>query len=402
MKIFKKIMNEKGFALILALVTMVAMTVIGISVVMNMTVDMQLSSNEREAKLAFMSAEAGIHEALARLHLPGGDPRYAGEAITTTDPRDTTWNTSFNSTAVNEADLTYNVTVSYLVEGNTEGYCDDNNVNPNNSGNSGVPPASCDQTTPEAVMFGQDFNIDSTVTKVSRGTFPVYAVTSTGISPQNTQRTIIAYMGASGLNTNTDDAINTNGCVENNGGAPVSTICGTTGCSNEDCDGTKAASTDLTTYLGDNLSNIKDQADLNITCTTQSECNDMIGATTDPDWGDWTGNTYSVLVYIENSVGAEARLSGNDLGPDNGGRGILIVTGDLKLSGGFQWEGLIYVLGDLELDGGGSGVNITGGIMAQTTTTLNGASLTINYDLATLREVARENSSAAMLVWKRL
>ncbi len=400
LKVTKIKKNEKGFALILALVTMAAMTLIGMSVVMNTTIDMQLSSNERESKLAFLSAEAGVQEALARLHLPTSNARYVGEAPTTVDPRDTSWITSFDSTAVNESGLNYSVTVRYLIESNTEGYCDDNNANPNTSGNSNVPPTTCDQTTPEAVMFGQDFNIDPTVTKVSRGSFPVYEVTSTGTSPQNTQRTIIAYIGASGLNTDSDDAINTNGCISNNGGATVDTICFTTGCANEECDATKAASTDLNTHLGDNLSNIEDQADLKITCTSNPECISLVDDTTDEDWGDWSGDTYSVIVYVDNTV--ELDLTGADLGPDNGGRGILIVEGDLRLSGGFQWEGLIYVLGNLTLDGGGAGVNVTGGIMSNTTTTLNGAALTINYDLATLRAVARENSTAAMLVWKRL
>jgi hypothetical protein len=392
MKVLKIKKDEKGFALILALVTMAAMTLIGMSVVMNMTIDVQLS--------ALLGAEAGVQEALSRLHLPGSSARYVGEAPTTTDPRDTSWTTSFDSTTVNESGLNYSVSIKYLLEDNTEGYCDSNNLAPNDSGNSVLPPFTCDTTSDEVIMFGQDFKIDPTVTKVSQGTFPVYEVTSTGTSPQNTQRTIIAYIGASGLNTDTDDAINTNGCVSNNGGVAVSTICFTTGCANEECDATKAATTDMNTHLGDNLSNIEGQADLKITCSATAECIALIDATTDEDWGDWSGNTYSVIVYVENTV--ELDITGADLGPDNGGRGILIVEGDLRLSGGFQWEGLIYVLGNLTLDGGGAGVNVTGGILANTTTTLNGASLTITYDLPTLRAVARENSTAAMLVWKRL
>jgi hypothetical protein len=359
LKVTKIKKNEKGFALILALVTMAAMTLIGMSVVMNMTIDVQLSSNEREGKLALLGAEAGVQEALSRLHLPGLNARYVGEAPTTVDPRDTSWSTSFDSTTVNEQGLNYSVSIKYLLEDNTEGYCDSNNLAPNDSGNSGLPPFTCDTTSAEVIMFGQDFKIDPTVTKVSWGSFPVYEVTSTGTSPQNTQRTIIAYIGASGLNTDSDDAINTNGCVSNNGGVTVDTICFTTGCANQDCDQAKAASTDLNTHLGDNLSNIEDQADLKITCTSNPECISLVDATTDEDWGDWTGDTYSVIV-------------------------------------------LIYVLGNLTLDGGGAGVNVTGGIMANTTTTLNGAALTINYDLPTLRAVARENSTAAMLVWKRL
>ena len=71
--------GNKGFVLVLALVTMLAMTVIGLSVVMNMTTDMQLSRNERDAKISFQLAEAGINEAIARLHQPVSSARYIGE-----------------------------------------------------------------------------------------------------------------------------------------------------------------------------------------------------------------------------------------------------------------------------------------------------------------------------------
>ncbi len=72
--------NEKGFVLILALVTMIAMTVIGLSAVMNMTTDLQLARNERESKLAFQLADAGINEAMARLKLTlTPSPPYVGE-----------------------------------------------------------------------------------------------------------------------------------------------------------------------------------------------------------------------------------------------------------------------------------------------------------------------------------
>jgi len=68
-----------------------------------------------------------------------------------------------------------------------------------------------------------------------------------------------------------------------------------------------------------------------------------------------------------------------------------------------DYEGLIYVLGTLTISGGGSSTkNITGGIMAQNVVTLNGSNLTINYDQATLEEVAKQNSKPALVLWKRL
>lgn len=407
--------NEKGFVLILSLVTMVAMTLIGLSLIMNMSTDMQLSRNEREAKIAFQLAQAGINEAAARLHLPDANSRYIGEDTTDYDTnpdyRALTWgnNFSFNSSIIGNlgSNQNYQVTISYLDESNPENFCDDNDTSIG-AGNYdkgmnvaySTPPFTCDKSPSEIVFYGKDFNILST--KVSRGLLPVYRIVSTG-TVENTSRKIEAYVGGSSLNTDSGTALNSNGCITNNGGAVVATTCLTTGCGGADCDTVKAATdptTNMNEYLGDTLANIAAQADLKLSCDSPSTCNAVLNSTTDADWGDYSGNTYSTIIYINNS--SEVNITGNDLGPDSGGRGILIVSGDLKLSGNFRWEGLVYVMGTLTLDGGGSGVNITGGVLANSVTTLNGASLTLNYDLETLKAVARESSSAAMLVWKRM
>jgi hypothetical protein len=79
----------------------------------------------------------------------------------------------------------------------------------------------------------------------------------------------------------------------------------------------------------------------------------------------------------------------------------LIVTGDLTLSGGLQYQGLVYVLGTLTVSGGGGGMNVTGGAMAGNAIDLNGG-ISVDYDQATLLDVARQSSSSAMLIWKRL
>lgn len=419
--------NEKGFVLILALVTMVSMTVIGISLVMNMNVDMQLSRNEREAKQAFQLAEAGIQETVARLHLPSSgltSARYIGEDPGAGDYRTTGFSRTFNYDAghigpIGTGTNTYSVTVEYLTEqGNTEGFCDDNNgsdpVNGMNNGDAydpvtnpgggaSVPPTGCVTGTNEIVFYGQDFNISAEVTKTTYGILPVYRVTSTGTANSVT-RQVVTYIGASTLNTDPGSVLNTNGCIADNGatGTP-DTYCRDTTCGNSICGTVKPSDTVMDEYLGDNIDNIVASADLKLSCATQAECNAVIDSTVDADWGDYSTDTYSVMVYIKNTSGAAINITGLDLGPDNGGRGILIVDGPLALSGNFKWEGLVYVVnGGLSLGGGGSAVNITGGMMAEGDTALNGSALTLNYDLSTLQEVARQSSSSAVLLWKRL
>ena len=232
MKAMKVIGNERGFVLVLGLVTMAVMTIIGISIMMNMNIDMHLSSNERESKVAFQLAEAGINEAIARLHLSSSNAMYVGEQITDANYRTTAWNVGnslgndfgFNVGGNrNSADnLNYNVIITYLDEANLESFCDENDNVANNSGtHPNVPPLACENTNAEVVMFGQDFNIAATMTPIKYGKHPVYRILSTGTSGNNTTRTIEVDLGASSLNTDTNAGLNTNTCLDVSGGAAV-------------------------------------------------------------------------------------------------------------------------------------------------------------------------------------
>jgi len=411
--------DERGFVLILALVTMVAMTIIGITMVMNMTTDMQLARNEREAKTAFQLAEAGINEAIARMHLSTTNAKYIGELTTDANYRTTSWNLNntegknfglgYGGNRESADGLNYEVSITYLDESNYEGFCDsNNNVSPNNSLNATSPPTACDDATAEVVMYGQDFNIDSSITAISWGKQPVYRLVSTGTS-NGTTRTIEAYVGASSLNTDTEYGINTNACVTVAGGANTlgavrqGSGCGCDAQLTNGCASNKSASDDLDWYLGEQLSTVITMADerhqcLGATCTDPGDDIPSSGSidTVVTDWGDYAGNTYSTMVYIDNQGGKDVSLSGNYTG-----RGILIVTGNLKLTGNLSYEGLIYVLGRIDLGGGGNTLNVTGGVMANNVVDVNG-NITVTYDQATLHEVAKESSSSANLIWKRL
>lgn len=417
----KLLKGEKGFVLILALVTMLAMTIIGLSVVMNMTTDMQLSRNERDAKAAFQLAEAGINEAIARLHLPTSSPRHIGELSGDAGYRavPVTWNSggtknfgvgNADANRVSADGLNYTVSISYLDESNPEGFCDDNDpaAGNNNSGNAASPPASCNNTNAEIVMFGKDFRMGS-LTNISYGKHPVYRISSTGTS-NGTSRTIEAYLGATNLNTDTDAAINTNTCISIAGGSTNITggvkEAGGGGCTT--CNDTLAgcavkANDPMDTYLGPDIADVIDFADethkcKSATCNAAGDDMPASGVIDDivQDWGDAAGNTYSTMIYIDNSGGKEAEISGSFTG-----RGILIVTGDLKLSGNLTYEGLIYVFGTLTIAGGGNTLNVQGGVMADNTVALNG-NVTVNYDQPTLLDVSKENSTSTFVLWKRL
>lgn len=67
---FRKMNNEKGVALVLALMVLAALTMMGIAAIMTSTLDMQIAGNERTGIQAQYAAEAGIAEAIGRLNLP--------------------------------------------------------------------------------------------------------------------------------------------------------------------------------------------------------------------------------------------------------------------------------------------------------------------------------------------
>lgn len=421
----ESVKEDRGFILILALVTMLAMTLIGISLVMNMTTDMQLSRNEREAKRAFQLAEAGIKEATARLHLASSKAQYIGEKSGDANYRATGWNVGnslgrdFSSNAAVIGALapnqSYSVTIRYLDETNPEGFCDSNNAVPNNSGNALTSPSvwdcSTSTTPPEVVMYGRDFKLTDSLTKISYGKLPIYRLVSTGTS-NGTERKIEAYVGASSLNTDTEAGVNTNACISVAGGAAVVSggvrEGGSGGCTT--CDDSlggcvaKASTDNMTTYLGEDLSSIIDMADekhtcKNLTCSSPGDDIPASGAidTVVTDWGLPASdpNTHSTLVYIDNSGGNAVSLSGNYTG-----RGILIVSGDLKLSGTLAYEGLVYVLGKLIIGGGGGSLNVLGGVMANDMVTLSG-SISATYDKDTLDDVGRQTSGTSAVLWKR-
>lgn len=72
----KTVNNEKGIALILALMVLVALTLLGIAALNTSTLDMKVAANERAAIQAQYAAEAGIGETVGRMNLDSADTNY--------------------------------------------------------------------------------------------------------------------------------------------------------------------------------------------------------------------------------------------------------------------------------------------------------------------------------------
>ncbi len=383
MKAIETIRTEGGFALVLTLVIMAAMTAIGIAALTTSTTDMLIARNEREGRTAFFLAESGIEEAVARLELPEthADPsRFVGESQNGSpserDQRIAGGVAPFAADDFDSAELEgdlpmdlgdYAVELAYTFESG-ETWCDGDGCNG------------------EIVTFCLDFGF-------TRGAFPtnceqappVYMIDSLGTTFAGTEARIRAFVTSSSLNVVppggvilfAEGSIDMGGAGDVNG--PVGSTEGDDDGINPDC-GTAAVpdcvpasgwigawptpgTTGMNDYIGMPVADLREYAEF-------PSPYDQAGPAAFPydnsDWGDMCDDTLSMviadhiceneskLIYIDNAGAGAARVLGG------GGRGILLVTGDLDLGGNFMWEGLIYVMGQLDIVGD---VTVYGAIM---------------------------------------
>lgn len=66
-RFFGPLRDERGIALVIALLVMVILTVLGIAVIMNVNTEIMISSNAKDSKQAFYTAEAGLQAGMGQL-----------------------------------------------------------------------------------------------------------------------------------------------------------------------------------------------------------------------------------------------------------------------------------------------------------------------------------------------
>jgi hypothetical protein len=81
------------------------------------------------------------------------------------------------------------------------------------------------------------------------------------------------------------------------------------------------------------------------------------GTQMNPNTSGWGSLDDYKIVCVKNG---ELHLSGA-----NSGGGILLVEGDIMVSGQFTWYGIVICMGNVDFTGGGSGIHIYGGVMTQ-------------------------------------
>lgn len=88
MKHFKSLLNnDQGFILVLSMITMVALTVIGISGTSNTTIEVQIAGNERHYVQAFYASEAGWQHGIQAIEEKGSVPTVINQ-FDQSDPED--------------------------------------------------------------------------------------------------------------------------------------------------------------------------------------------------------------------------------------------------------------------------------------------------------------------------
>lgn len=116
--------------------------------------------------------------------------------------------------------------------------------------------------------------------------------------------------------------------------------------------------------------------------------------------GAWGTLEEPAVVYSSGSV---------KIGSGSSGAGILLVNGDLTITGGFEWKGLVIVRGKAILKGGGGGKQVFGALVVQgdfgsTDGTVEGIRATGTVDVVfsreTIRTIARVLAVYTILNWR--
>lgn len=205
---FKTINSEKGIALVVSLMVLVALTLMGIAAIMTSSLDMRISGNEKVAMQAAYASEAGIAEALGRLNLDSADPNSIAAPSTPNPPWPATWanNTGGN---YNSWEETFNGAISAIDV--TEGV----------SYNYSVTISYKDLDTDRVAFYNQTSGYSNADT--ATGGNPVYQIVSVGSSGSYRSRTslevtkeVYNYQIRGGLNANGPIQINGSPTVDGN------------------------------------------------------------------------------------------------------------------------------------------------------------------------------------------
>jgi len=381
--------GERGNALVIALLVLLLLSSMAAVFVAVTKTEKQISGNNLRDSQSLYVAEAGVAEALSRMSTPAS-PSYMGE---TTSPPTPGWGRYVvQSGAASSSDPDHANTQSDGLDNNGDGQVDESGEAYPEIYSSQVGLARplsypwvkvrYKQITvagvPRVVLFGDHDNNLATrpIQNIVNG-HPVLIVTCNGTENNATKTVEVEALRLPGptipgsiYTEGTLDCKGTSFLIDGNdydpvtgtivtGSTPLPGVVPTQGASAVDCNTPQGWNNIQGSGAVPSISPATVDIDLEAVYDIYEGMADISynGTQMNPITSGWgTMDDYKIVCV----KGGDLHLSGV-----NGGGGILLVEGDIMISGQFTWYGIVICLANVEFTGGGSGIHIYGGVMTQ-------------------------------------
>ena len=403
--------DENGVVLMVVLIFVGILALVGATATIITTTDTKIGANYKTAEKALYVAEAGAHEARERLRPSSAYPitdwhtdKYQWTAFIGTDPKTQKKGYDSNNSmhvkvASLQTDIDYTVVITHQL----------------------------DTSDPTKVLYwGDEDPKDGTWTRNTTTGENIYLITSYG-SAEGSTKTVqlevtrvppITVKAAlyTGTSANIQGNVAVDG-IDTCGGTDLAGI--STPQANNEADPDDPVSAPAGAVTGDpeygdpNVKYSEPQAlDVQSMADFLKKCADFSynvssanhTASTTPGPGDGWGipdltavpptcDSCNIVHYDTNDT--SINLSGNV-----SGCGILVVEGDLDISGGFEWYGTIIVTGSFRFTGGAGTKNIMGAVISGQSTDGDfvGGNVDINY-CSTATEDQNQKHALPILSW---
>ncbi len=387
--------DERGNALIVALLIMFLLTSLGITYIAITKGDKQIAGNQLASNQAFTYAEAGISEVLHRMSNPSAPPpQYIGETPGTVTPG---WGRYVETTpGASATDPQYNATLSDGLDNNGNAAIDEASEHYPVTGSmqGGLPVASMLNypwvkvryklnAANQVLLFGDDDNNPLTPPRENlvRGV-PEIVVTAEGV--KGVAQKIVTVEAVKYPLPPIPGSVYTEGSMNFNGNsfyidghdhaytAPYDTIPnaatlpGIATPNNPTSISSQLNPQQQDNVLGSGAYPSVQSSPVKLDLQAMAAAWDQVADITytgnlinpaAPSWGD-----PSNLKIVH--VAGDLTINGNYTGA-----GVLIVDGNFHMGGTLTWYGLIICLGDVDITGGGASKNVLGAMLIQGTLT---------------------------------
>ncbi len=399
-----RLSREEGAALITALMFLLILTALGLASIMTSSTEVLISRNDRLDKLALDYANAGVQAAMAQM-----DAKQLGSSAKTTSAVGSQkWHFDSGSAQLGIAFMNFSGTIQYRTEDDLH-YHGKNTINPATGDNYDRPDFG---SSNEVVGYCQDCGYASSPVGPYNRSLPVLIITSHGwvgdSSDPQALATVSVEVAKNTINVTSNGGLESPDCAAlvgninvfgegtNPGYISADPSCSPGGGSvviNPPAQvGATLENISTGNFFGVMPSDVRDYATQTFTYTSNDTITNIDTVAGMP-FGNYSSNPE--IIYVDNP--------GHLLTLNNGvGYGILVVTGNLKMTGNISWHGLIYVFGNVQLGGGGAEpVNIDGTVKAGGTTTFLNGNVTVSQDQYILDKIATDGVKTRILNWRR-